>query len=80
MIHCDLLHVLCTYSQALYPCPSYMSSFRIPADLTPKSKPTYSKPAEIGCFSYDGNRIFHSDRSELVKIEHLVYWQSDSIV
>ena len=40
--------------------------FKIPTDLTPKTKPNYSKPIEIASFSYDSNRIFHPNRSELV--------------
>ncbi len=43
------------------------SHFRIPSisELVPKSKPIYSKPVEIGSFSYDSNRIYHPNRSEL---------------
>lgn len=42
-------------------------NFGIPSasELVPKSKPAYSKPVEIGSFSYDSNRNYHPDRSEL---------------
>lgn len=44
-------------------------SFKIPEvnELLPKIKPNYSKPVEIGSFSYDSNRNFHPNRSELKK-------------
>lgn len=44
------------------------SVFKIPNDLKPTTKPNYSKPIEIGSFSYDSNRKFHPNRSELVII------------
>lgn len=44
------------------------SSFKLPSlvDLKPKSKPIYSKPIEIGSFSYDSKRDYYHNRSELV--------------
>lgn len=47
--------------------------FKIPNDLNPKIKPNYSKPIEIQSFSYDSNRNFHPNRSELVSLSHVSY-------